>query len=92
MSPGNLIRRWPCRSVSLVQDQPRQRSSEPATCKAQIGLAFLLPSDPSLAATTARLRACSASHVISGRILNGRVEIPIERAAALRPTSRGFLP
>jgi hypothetical protein len=81
-----------CRSVSLVQDQPRQHSSEPASGKAQIGLAFLLPSDPSLAATTARLHGCSASHVTSGRILNGRVEIPIERAAALRPTSRGFLP
>ena len=82
----------PCRSVSPVQDQPRQRSSEPASGKAQIGLAFLLPSDPSLATTTARLRGRSASHVTSGRILNRRVEIPIERAAALRPTSRGFLP
>jgi NAD(P)-dependent dehydrogenase (short-subunit alcohol dehydrogenase family) len=28
----------------------------------------------------------------AGRILNGRVEIPIEPAATLRPTSRGFLP
>jgi hypothetical protein len=27
-----------------------------------------------------------------GRILNDRVEIPIERATSLRPTSRGFLP
>jgi hypothetical protein len=52
-----------------------------------------LPSDPSLAAaTTTRLDGCSASRVISGRILNGRVEIPMERAAALRPTYRGFLP
>jgi hypothetical protein len=34
---------------------------------------FLLPSNPSLAATTARLRGW---HVTSGRILNGRLEIP----------------
>src|SRR6516165_12714957 len=33
---------------------------------------------------TARLRDHSARHVISGRILTGRVEIPIEPAATLR--------
>ena len=59
---------------------------------AQIGIGPLLPGHPSPAATTARLRDHSARHVISGRILNGRIEIPIEPAAALRPTSRGFLP
>jgi hypothetical protein len=70
----------------------QQRSSEPASRKDQIGLAPLLPSDPSLVATTTRLRNRSVPHVINGRILNDRVEIPIERAASLRPTSRGFLP
>jgi len=80
------------RSVSLVQDRSRQRSPEPASRKAQIGLGPLLPGYRSLVATTARLRHHSARHLISGRILNGRVEIPIEPAAALRPTSRGFLP
>jgi Putative transposase/Transposase zinc-binding domain len=80
------------RSVSLVQDRPRQRSSEPAPRKARIGLGPLLPSQPSPVATTVWLRDHSARHVISGRILSSRVEIPIAPAATLRPTSRGFLP
>ena len=80
------------RSVPLVQDRPPQRSSEPTPRKARIGLGPLLPGHPSPVATTARLRDRSARHVISGHILNGRVEIPIEPAATLRPTSRGFLP
>ena len=69
-------------------DRPRQRSSEPAPRKAQIGLGPLSPGHPSPVATTARLRDHSARHVISRRILSGRVEIPIEPAATLRPTSR----
>jgi hypothetical protein len=77
--------------LSLVQDRPRQRSFEPAPRKARIGLGRLLPGHPSPVATTARFRDHSARHVISGRILNARVEIPIEPAAT-RPTSRGFLP
>jgi hypothetical protein len=81
-----------CRSVSLAQDRPRQRSSEPESRKTQIGLGPLLPRYPSLVETTARLRDHCARHVISGRIRNGRVVIPIKFAAALRPTSRGFLP
>jgi hypothetical protein len=80
------------RSVSLVQDRPRQRSSEPASRTSEIGLGAILPSEPSLVVTNARLRDHSARHVISGHILNGGVEIPIGRVAALRPTSRGFLP
>jgi hypothetical protein len=64
--------------VSLVQDRPRQRSSAPASRKAQIGLGPLLPGCPSLVAITARRRDHSARHLISGRIRNGRVEIPIE--------------
>jgi hypothetical protein len=59
---------------------------------AQIGLGPLLPGHPNLLAPTARLRDHSARHVISGRILNRGVEISIEPAATLRPTSRGFLP
>jgi len=80
------------RSVSLALGQPRHRSSEPASGKAHIGFQFLLPSDPSLVATTARLRDRSTHDVISGHILNARLEIPIKRAAAPRTTSRGFLP
>jgi hypothetical protein len=52
----------------------------------------MLPSDPSLVATTARLRDRSTRYVFSGCIPKRRVEIPIERAAPLRPTSHGFLP
>jgi len=51
-----------------------------------------LPGHPSPVAPTAQFCDHSTRHVISGRILNGRVEIPIETAATLRPTSRGFLP
>ena len=80
------------RSVSLVQDRPRQRSSEPAPRKARIGLGPLLPGHPSPLATTVRLRDHSAHHGITGRILNGRVEIPINPTATRRPISRGFLP
>ena len=80
------------RSVSLVQDRPRQRSSEPVPRKPRIGLGPLLPGPPSPVAITGRLRDHPARHVITGRILNGRVEIPIEPPATLRPTSRGFLP
>jgi hypothetical protein len=80
------------RSVSLVQGRPRQRSSKPAPGKAEIGLGPLLPGHPSLVATIARPRDHSVRHRFSGRILNRRVEIPIEPAATLRPTSRGFLP
>ena len=68
------------RSVSLVHDRPRQRSSEPAPGELRIGFGPLLPGHPSPVATTARLRDHSARHVISGHILNGRVEIPIEPA------------
>ena len=75
------------RPVSLVQSRPRQRSSEPASRKAQIGLGPLLPGYPNLVATTARLRDHSARHVINGRILNRRVEIPIE-PESLRQRSR----
>ena len=92
MSPGNLISPLLSRSVPLAQGRLRQRSSEPASRKAQIGLGLLLPGYPNLLATTARLRDHTARHVISGRILNRRVEIPIEPAATLRPTSRGFRP
>ena len=77
---------------ALVQDRPRQRSSESAPGELRIGFGPLLPGHPSPVATAARLRDHSARHVISGRILTGRVEIPIEPAATLRPISRGFLP
>jgi len=83
------------RSVSLVHDQQRQRSSERLSSrarKARIGVGFLLPGAPSRVATTVRLHNRSAGNVISARIVNGYAEIPIERAAPLRPTSRGFLP
>jgi hypothetical protein len=80
-----------CRSVSLVQDRPRQRSSEPASRNVQIGLGPLLPGHPSLVATIARPRNHSARHLISGRIRNGPVEIPIEPAAAL-PRPAGSFP
>ena len=90
--PGQHHLPVPSRSISLVQDRPRRRLFEPAPRKLRIGLGPLLPGHPSPVATTARLRDHSARHVISGRILNGRVEIPIEPAATLRPTSRGFLP
>ena len=59
---------------------------------AQIGIGPLLPGHPSPAATTARLRDHSARHAISGRILNGCVEIPIEPAAALRLHPAGSFP
>jgi hypothetical protein len=84
-----------CRSVSLVQDQQRQRSSKRVSSrarKARIGVGFLLQGAPSLLATTVRLHHRSAGNVTSARIVNGYVEIPIERAATLRQTSRGFLP
>jgi hypothetical protein len=68
-------------ALRAERSKPRQRSSEPTSGRAQIGLVFLLPSDPSLATTTARLCGCSASHVTSGRILNRRVEIPMERGS-----------
>jgi len=63
MSPGNLISPLLSRSVSLVQDRPRQRSSEPAPRNAQIGLGPLLPGYRSLVATTARLPDHSARHL-----------------------------
>jgi hypothetical protein len=72
------------RSDSLAQDRPRQHSSEPAPRKVRIGLGPLLRGHRSPVATTVRLRNHSASHVITGRILNGRVEIPIAPAATLR--------
>ena len=92
MSPGNLITPLLSRSVPLAQGRLRQRSSEPASRKAQIRLAPLLPGYPSLIATTARRRDHSARHLITGRILNGRVEIPIEPAATLRPHPAGSFP
>ena len=92
MSPGNLISPLLSRSVPLAQGRLRQRSSEPASRKAQIGLGSLLPGYPSLVATIARPRDHSARHLISGRILSRRGEIPIGPTAALQPTSRGFLP
>jgi len=81
-----------CRSVSLVQRRLRQRLSEPVSSQARMRLALLLPGDPSLAATTASLHDWSAHNAITGHILSDHVEIPIAPAAALRPTSRGFLP
>jgi hypothetical protein len=48
-----------------------------------------LPGYPNLVTTTARLRGHSARHLISGRILKDRVEIPIEPAAASRSTPAG---
>jgi hypothetical protein len=83
------------RSVSLVQDQQRQRSSERVSSrvrKAGIGAAFLLPGAPSLVAATIRLHYRSAGNVISAPIVNRYVEIPIQRAAQSRLTSRGFFP
>ncbi len=83
------------RSVSLVQDQQRQRSSECVSSrarKARTGVKFLLSGAPNLVATTVRLHPGAAGNIISARIVNAYVEIPIERAAPLRPTSRGFLP
>ncbi len=81
-----------CRSVSLVQGRPRQRSSEPRSRNAQIGPTPSLPSDPTLVDSTPQLRDRSVHHVINARIPTGRAEIPIKRAAPLPPTSRGFLP
>jgi hypothetical protein len=77
------------RSVSLVQDQQRQRSSErvPSRArKARISAAFLLPGAPSPVATTVRLHHRSAGNVISAPIVNRYVEIPLERAAPSRLT------
>jgi hypothetical protein len=82
------------RSVSLVQDQQRQRSSKRVSSRARnarIGAAFLLPGAPSLVATAVRLHHRSAGNVISAPIVNRFAEIPIERAAPSRLTSRGFL-
>ena len=67
------------RSVSLAQRQPRQRSSEPTSCKAQIGLGPLLSGNSSLIATTAWRGNHSIRRVIRGRSLDGGVEIPIVR-------------
>ena len=91
MSPGNLISPLLSRSVPLAQGRLRQRSSEPASRKAQIGLGSLLPGYPSLVATIARPRDHSARYLITGRIRNGAVEIPIEPAAAL-PRPAGSFP
>ena len=92
MSPGNPIRRcypdlsrWPRAGHGSARPSPRParpRSASDPCCRAT----------PSLIATTAWRRDHSVRHVIRGRILDGRVEIPIEPAAPLRPTSRGFLP
>ena len=70
------------RSVSLAKGRPRQRSSEPLSRKAQIRLALLFPSNPSLVAITAQLHDRSAGYVISARILNGRVEDAMRRTKA----------
>src|SRR5262249_60060311 len=69
--PGQPYSPLLSRSVSLVHGRPRQRSSEPASRMAQIGIGPLLPGHPSPAATTARLRDPSARPAISGRILHG---------------------
>ena len=90
--PGQPYSPLPCRSVSLVQGRPRRRSSEPASCKAQIGLGPLLSGHSGLIATIAWRRNHSVRRVIRGRLLDGNVEIPIEPAAPSPQTSRGFLP
>jgi hypothetical protein len=58
----------------------------------QIGLGPPLPAYPSLVGTTARPRDHAACHQISGRIRNGRVEIPIEPTEALYPLPAGSFP
>jgi len=92
MSPGNLIRHC-CPDLSHWSRTGRD-SARPSQYPAKrgSGLGPLLPGHPSPVAPTAQFRDHPTRHVISGRILNGRVEIPIETAATLRPTSRGFLP
>ena len=72
MSPGNLIR--PCRAdlSCWFQGRPRRRSSEPASCKAQIGLGPLLSGHSGLIATIAWRRNHSVRRVIRGRLLDGR--------------------
>src|ERR1700722_3958421 len=83
------------RSVSLVQGQQRWRSLRPVFSvarQARSALAFLLSANPNLIVSTARLPQRSARRVRSSYALNGRGEIPMERAEALPPTSRGFLP
>jgi hypothetical protein len=58
----------------------------------QIGLGPPLPGCPSRVATTARRRDHADRRVITGRIRNGRVEIPIEPPAALYPLPAGSFP
>ena len=58
----------------------------------QIGLGPPLPGCPSRVATTARRRDHADRRVITGRIRNSRVEIPIEPTAALSPLLAGSFP
>ena len=95
MSPPSIIR--PCSAdrsrwsrTSSVSVRPSVYPAEPAKLGSASG--FLLPGAPNLVATTVRLHNRSAGNIISARIVNGYGEIPIERAAPLRQTSRGFLP
>jgi hypothetical protein len=73
--------------ASRPQDWGFQHSNLGTGAFSQIGLGPLLAAYPCLVATTTRLRDHAACRLISGRILNGRVEIPIEPPPALRPTS-----
>jgi len=86
MSPGKSHPPRLSRSVSLAQGRPRRRSSEPASCKAQIGRGPLLSGNSGLIATTAWRRNHSHRRVIRGLSLDGGVEIPIVPAAPLRQT------
>src|SRR5262249_47040356 len=81
------------RSVSLVQDQHRQRSSKRVSSparKARIGVRFLLPGAPSLVATTVRLHNRSAGNLTKARIVNGYAEIPIERHSCAQLPAGSF--
>ena len=93
MSPRSFIRPSHYRSISLVQVRPRSRSSVPLSNQAreaQIDVKRPSPTVPSPIASTVPPHDHFANHVSSGHVTRHRAEIPIARAAAPPPTSRGF--
>jgi hypothetical protein len=95
MSPPSIVRpcsadrsRWS--STSSLSVRPSVYPAEPAKLGSASGSSCQAPraSLPPLSGFTTAPPAMSSPPCI----VNGYVEIPIERAAPLRPTSRGFLP
>jgi hypothetical protein len=92
MSPGSAYRCSADRSRRSRAGHGRARPTFYESNPARLGSPSRASGDPRLAANNSCIHNLCARHVTSRNSHNDRVEIPIGRAAALRPTSRGFLP